>query len=92
MREFERIDRITNLINAIWKHEQYQDARFHQLISSLESEFNKQNRNIYSNEVYKREDYENEVIAFQRTTHTDLFYVEDDKTEKFLIAYLDSLK
>jgi len=92
MRELERIDRITNLINQIWKHEQHRDLRFHQLISSLESDFNKENRNIYSNEFYKREDYQNEVVAFQKTSQIDLFYVEDDKTEKFLVAYLDKLK
>jgi len=92
MRQLERIDRITNLINAIWKHEQHQDLRFHQLIGILENELNTYYKGVYGRNLYKKEEYLDSVTTYLKQQHVDLFNVEDDKTENFLIAYFESLK
>ena len=89
MREPERIDRILGLIKEIWM--KYPDTRFTQLYENLAYEYSKEN-----NDYGKQHFYDNfETDKGIQFTHTfvgvDLFYLEDDKFERFLIGYLKEL-
>lgn len=79
MREFERIDRIVTLIKKIW--ENHQDLRFNQLINHLQRK--------YKDGAYIEKGYidigKHEVMEI---SYPNLFNVEDDKFEEFLMDYL----
>lgn len=88
MRELARIERIMSLITMIWSRSQ--DMRFNQLISALEWEFVNQDEDNKKYIDYSYSMMQNgKGIAFQKdVTNVDLFYLEDDKFEAFLIEYL----
>lgn len=76
MREKDRIERIIYLISEIWKKNQ--DVRFNQLIRSLQIE--------YENGKYvKTACVDVPGWGTEDVSYPDLFYVEDDKFEVFLI-------
>lgn len=95
MREPERIERITNLIMMIWR--EMPNLRFMQLIDHLQALYNKKHGDIHRVKGYsidmdgiKNNGYD--IVAFRNDiSYVDLFYVEDDKMEKFLTDYLNDL-
>lgn len=91
MREPERIKRILSLLEQIWNR--YPDTRFNQLISSLEYDFakhNPQHKKEYLVATPMGEFVKG--ILFDKVQYNDLFNVEDDTFEQFLVDYLKGLK
>lgn len=88
MRQLERIDIIMSLITMIWSHSQ--DMRFNQLISALEWEFINQHEDNkkYVDHSYSMMQNGKGIVFAKDVTNVDLFYLEDDKFEAFLIEYL----
>lgn len=86
MKEFrdpKRIDRIMNLINEIWQ--QHPTMRFFQLLDWLEHEYSKRNDGFG-----RREGYEiDEKSITQPFATIDLFYLEDQEFEAFLLKIKD---
>jgi len=78
MREFERISRVMKLIEQLWSLDP--DQRFLQLISNLESSYSKDNNN---KGLIEYEKIENGVPWKYR--YIDLFNLEDDKLERYLL-------
>lgn len=82
MRDVTRIRTIMTLITEIWVV--YPDLRFNQLIHHLQTE--------YDNGAYIKKAYVVEVgWGGVDVSYPDLFNVEDDKFEKFLIEYLHGI-
>lgn len=86
VRDIKRIDRITKLINVIWREQP--DVCFGQLIHNLESDYNEQNNGELSKEVYNKEKFKG-ITSYTKTYIIDAFYLEDDKLEKFLESKLN---
>ena len=83
MREFERIDRMITLIKKIW--ENHQDLRFNQLIDYLQRK--------YKDGAYVKRGYvDTSPYETMEISYPNLFNVEDDKFEEFLIDYLCGIK
>lgn len=78
MREFERINRVMKLIEQLWILDP--DQRFLQLISNLQSSYSKDNNN---KGLIEYEQIENGVPWKYR--YIDLFSLEDDKLERYLL-------
>lgn len=89
MREFDRIDRVTELINKVWKINP--DLRFIQLVYNLSNKYCS-DMNEGSYEIYIKEELKNDIIAFKKENKIDLHHLEDDKFEGFLKYYLEELK
>jgi hypothetical protein len=85
MRDPNRIKRILTLLQQIW--EQQTDVRFNQLLSNLQSLYSQENNSFGRREVYTKN-----FIDLEKTSYLDLFYLEDDKWEKFLISHLSSIE
>lgn len=79
MRDSERIDRLLNEINRIWKSYPYQ--RFHQLLTNLHYQFYRETNQGLTKHYY---DVDHHGIARYAGTHIDLYYLEDED----FIAYL----
>lgn len=91
MREPERIERIMSLLTKIWKH--HPDLRFNQLINNLQWLYAQES----GNKKYINEAYKDEVISGLKwgtvvVKYVDLFYVEDDKFEEFLIKHFEKFE
>lgn len=85
MRDHRRIDRILTLLHKIWEHQP--DVRFNQLISNLQFLYSQENNNMGRRQVYRKEN-----VNFEETSYLDLFYLEDDKWEEFLIHYWTTIE
>lgn len=92
MRDIERIERIMGIFKEIWTL--VPDMRFNQLIDVLQHEY----CNVEGVEYFRKyaqiepiSNFENGVL-FNNVLIPDLFYLEDDEFEKFLISYLKSIK
>jgi len=85
MRDIERINRILELIKEIWLYDP--DLRFLQMIGNIESRYSKDNSNIGLIEY----EIEEKGAPF-KYSYTDLFYLEDDKLEIYLIELLNEKK
>lgn len=79
MREKERIERILTLINKLWS--KYPDSRFFQLVSWLESDYSKKNRNVGRRDLVEKDQFGVESYY----PLIDLFYLEDSDFEEYLI-------
>ena len=74
MRDAGRIPRMTTLLEKIWEYQP--DVRFNQLVSNLQSQYSQQH-----------DHYGERVIDSERGTYLDMFFLEDDKWERFLESY-----
>ncbi|GMK47534.1 hypothetical protein PghCCS26_46640 [Paenibacillus glycanilyticus] len=83
MRNPERISNITRLIQELWM-DKYTDLRYFQLISFLSQEYTKRNNN--NNIKYPLTKQEQTSSYKQKI---DLFDLEDDVLEGFLITLLN---
>ena len=90
MREIERINRIISLIKKIWH--KHPDTRFNQLIHNLSWEYANRNNKKYIEYSYSKFENEKGTIFNKDVVNVDLFYVEDDEFEKFLIDYLNEIE
>lgn len=90
MREPERIDRILGLIKEIWI--KYPDLRFNQLCENLAYTYSEENDDYGKQYFYDKYENDKGIQFTKKFVGVDLFYVEDDKFEKFLEEYLKELK
>lgn len=91
MREIERITRITDLFRQYWLR--YPDLRFNQLIESLQWEYINTVESKYSRIDYDVQYFEKgnkKVTEITETKIPDLFYLEDDNFEEFLIMKVNT--
>ncbi|NRG48126.1 hypothetical protein HRF87_25890 [Bacillus sp. CRN 9] len=81
-RDPKRMKRIMLLLQTIW--EANPDMRFFQLIEMLQHKYSKINNNFGKREAMEKDskEYENPV------SFIDLFYLEDDNFEEFLLGYV----
>lgn len=89
MREPERIKRVLTLIEKIWSRTP--DIRFNQLIDNLQYEYVSEVESKLIKTVYKENNFEVNGIVISELIKSeipDLFYLEDDEFERFLIDYL----
>lgn len=86
MRDPKRIKRMLSLIGELWKKKP--DMRFFQLINWIEYEFSKQNNGFGHRRVFEKDSHNLE----QPFSYMDLFYLEDDKFETFLIGFIKDYK
>lgn len=88
MRELARIERIMSLITMIWNRNQ--DMRFNQLMDTLKWEFVNQHEDNkrYVDYSYSMMQNGKGIMFAKDVSNVDLFYLEDDKFEEFLIKYL----
>jgi hypothetical protein len=90
MREPERIERILELINQIWKLQP--DSRFMQMISNISWNYSADNNDAGKEYSYSKwETPKGDVIFNKDVVDVDLFHLEDDKLEKYLEGYLEKL-
>jgi hypothetical protein len=91
MRNPERIERILNLLKQIWIKQP--DSRFMQMMDNISWNYSA-NNNDYGRETgySKWETPKGDVIFNQDFAIVDLFYLEDDKLEKFLQDYLKEIE
>jgi 2-oxoglutarate dehydrogenase complex dehydrogenase (E1) component-like enzyme len=88
MRDLNRIDRILSLIKQLWVKQT--DTRFNQLIHNLSWEYSRINNDAYLEWAYdKFEDEKGGIHFFKDAAIVDLFHLEDDKFEEFLIDKLE---
>lgn len=90
MREFARIERIVSLVTKIWR--KYPDLRFNQLIDVLSWNYANKNGGKYIEYAYSKFENEKGVQFLKDVANVDLFYLEDDKYEQFLIEYLQLIE
>lgn len=87
MRDPARIERIMNLIETIWV--KYPDTRFLQLVYALKSKYRSEN-DIEPEIFYDKWEDGRGTITFRETPiGSELFNLEDDKFEQFLIEYVE---
>ena len=87
MRDINRIDKITNIINEIWKLDP--DLRFNQLVENLNYLYI-QEKSFPAKEIWV---YEESLKNFvYNGTDKSIFYVEDDNYYDFLQSYLKKRK
>ncbi|MGE7781587.1 hypothetical protein ACQKL0_16830 [Peribacillus sp. NPDC097264] len=79
MRKMERIFSINSLVKELW--ESQPDMRFLQLLDWIESEYSKQNGGFGQGNLFKRDSYQ----AEEPFSYIDLFYLEDELLEQFLL-------
>ena len=86
MRDKERIQRITNLIFSYWSR--YPNLRFNQLVDSLQWEYCNTVNKFHLVDYAKIIPSKSPIKGFtvEEFKAPDLFYLEDDKFEKFLIS------
>jgi hypothetical protein len=90
MREPERIERILDLIKQIWIRQP--DSRLMQMISNISWNYSAANNDYGKEYSYSKwETPKGDVIFNKDVADVDLFYLEDDKLEKFLQDYLKEL-
>lgn len=89
MRNPERIKRILELIQKIWR--KYPDLRFMQLQNHLMQEYSARNDRVGEQYLYEKYGSNTgEHFKFVKVfAGVDLFYLEDDKFEEFLVEYLE---
>lgn len=87
MRETKRIKRILSLVEQIWS--KYPDLRFNQLVNVLSIKFSEANENKYMDYTYSKIEDSRGIYFMEDDPTVDLFYVEDDQYEEFLIDYLN---
>ncbi|WP_017187344.1 hypothetical protein [Alkalibacillus haloalkaliphilus] len=85
MRDVQRIRRIMQLLEDIWRH--FPDWRFNQLVSNLQHMYSKKHNNFGKRKVFEK-DGESDGVP---VNYVDLFYLEDDQLEKFLEEILEEL-
>jgi hypothetical protein len=86
MRDPNRIDRILSLIKQIWSKQP--DTRFNQLIHNLSWEYSRINNYDHKEWAYSKWE-SGDIINFKKDVcFVDLFHLEDDKFEEFLISKL----
>lgn len=93
MRELERIKRVLNLIEQIWS--KYPDTRFNQLIDNLQWQYINTVNSKYSRVDYDVQYFEKGNKKYTEITETkipDLFYLEDNEFENFLVSYISTLQ
>jgi len=83
MREIERIDRILDLIKELWMLDP--DLRFLQMMWNLQAGYSRDNN---GEGLIEYEVLENGVPY--KYQYSDLFHLEDDKLEKYLVALIES--
>ncbi len=83
MRDPERIERIMSMVQQLWKQEP--DMRFFQLMAVLESRYSKDNNAFGRRELFEKEESRGSFFTYNIV---DLFYLEDDKLETFLVSFL----
>jgi hypothetical protein len=87
MRDPNRIDRILSLIKQLWyKHP---DIRFNQLIHNLSWEYSRINNDVYKEVGYSKWEDERGIQFTKDMVFVDLFHLEDDKFEEFLIKKVE---
>ena len=85
MREFERIERIMELLKTYWQR--YPELRFNQLIDGLQWEYVNKIDNSRVSTYSKVEELVNgnrKIIQMEEFKQPDLFYLEDEQFENFL--------
>jgi uncharacterized protein len=83
-RHSDRIEKISCLIRKIW--ESNPDMRFFQLLDLLQHEFSLSNDGFGKRQVFELDSKGHK----QPTVFIDLFYLEDDDLEEFLLDYIES--
>lgn len=90
MREPARIDRIMTLIHQIW--EKHPDLRLFQLMENLSWEYSKRHKDKYKEYSYSKWEDEHGTIVFKKDmAEVNLFHVEDESMEKFLLEYWEEI-
>lgn len=86
MREFERIERIMALLKEFWSR--YPELRFNQLIDSLQWEYVNTVNNKYLETYHTINHLDGKIkgFTFDEVKIPELFYLEDDQFEKFLLS------
>jgi 2-oxoglutarate dehydrogenase complex dehydrogenase (E1) component-like enzyme len=90
MRDPNRIDRILKLIKQLW--DKQPDTRFNQLIHNLSWEYSRINNDKYKVWSYSKLENEKGIQFTKDEVSVDLFHLEDDKFEEFLIDKLEENK
>jgi hypothetical protein len=91
MRELERIERILDLLKQIWIKQP--DSRLMQMMSNISWNYSAANNDAGKEYAYSKwETPKGDVIFNKDVAIVDLFYLEDDKLEKFLQEYLKEIE
>jgi hypothetical protein len=88
MRDPKRIKRILDLIEYIWG--MHPDTRYMQLIHHLQWMYSKHNNEVGKKTLYKKDKHKLGDF-YMKEPVVDLFNLEDDKLEKFLVDYIDEV-
>lgn len=90
MRDPVRIKRILSLIEQIWTIQP--DSRFMQLISNISWNYSSDNNDAYKEYHYSKWEVKGQIVFNKDVATVDLFSLEDDKLEAYLVEYLKKVK
>lgn len=88
MRDINRISRVMRLLEIIWV--EYPDLRFNQLLDSIQRSYVNDKSKVSIKIYYDKEEFKGNTF-YTPVAVQDLFYLEDDKFEKYLQELVEKL-